>query len=229
MFNITPKIIETLLADESLVEDFDEVATRCIVGLHRNMADLNVFLLSTRGKKVTDKRREVSTQILSNLLFYTAILIHLNDLPPDLFDMDADAEENAVVDMTTMFGEEYFHSPLLLGNHMMGICADIGEHMWSEKFDQTEDEVPEELAVPALGTKDLEIPDSSAYNQFMSTVLGGMQEEGAPEDDTFGNWDVDNDAEPMIARFLAGLMIMADLCDIDLGVCMYNASQQTEI
>lgn len=229
MFNIAPSIIETLLAvyPDPDGEDFDEIATTCIIGLQSNMADLNNFLLSTRGKKVTDKRREVSTQLIANLLFYTTILIHLNDLPPDLFDMSEDAEDNSVFDETSLFNETHFHSPLLLGTHLMGVCVDLGEYMWSDDFNRDGPE-PAENAVAAVGSKDIEIPDETGYHGFMSNLLEGMQPELAAEDDTF-YLDDDNDAEPMITRLLAGLMIMADLCDIDLGVCMFNASQQTEI
>lgn len=230
MFNISPKIIETVFSvypdpDEA---DFDEIATQCIVQLQSNISALNIHLLSTRGKKITDKRREVTTELISNMIFYSVILIHLNDLPADAFSMDEDAEENGVVEMVGMFDEAYFHSPLLLGNHLMGICADIGEYMWSDKFHSDEDEPIAEAAV-AAPSKGIEIPDSSGYHGFMSNLLEGMQPELAEEDDTFFEWDDDNDAEPMLARFLAGLMIMANLCDIDLGVCMYNAAQQTEI
>lgn len=230
MFNIAPKIIETLLAiyPEPDGDDFDEIATTCIVNLQRNMADLNSFLLATRGKKVTDRRREVSAGYISNMLFYTTILIHLNNLEPDLFDMAEDAEDNAVFDSTAMFDEQYFYSPLLLGTHMMGICADIGEYMWSEQFGDDYDEPIGEILEPveATGTQEIEIPEADAYRGFMSTLLEGMESD-SEEDDTF--FSGDNDAEPMINRLLAGLMIMADLCEVDLGDCMYRASQITEI
>ena len=225
MFNIAPQIMETVLADETLADDFDELATRCIIGLQTNMAELNGFLLSTRGKKTTDKRREVSTGLIANLLFYTAIIIHLNDLPPDLFDMAEDAEDNSVFDETAMFDEAYFHSPLMLGTHLLGVCADLGEYMWSEKFNKEDDE-PDPDAVEATTSSDLEIPKDPGLQGFMETLLDGMDADGG-EDDTF--YPGNDQAEPMICRLLAGLMIMADLCDIDLGVCMYNASQQTEI
>jgi hypothetical protein len=230
MFNISPKIIETLfeIYPDPTEADFDEIATKCIVQLQANIATLNSFLFSTRGKKITDKRREITTELIANMLFYAAILIHLNDLPPDAFSMDEDAEENGVVEMVSMFDEAYFHSPLLLGNHLMGICADIGEYMWSDKFNSDEGEPAAETTVAAT-SKTTEIPEEPGYSNFMTNLLEGMQPDLAEEDDTFFPWDDDNDAEPMLARFLAGLMILANLCDIDLGVCMYNASQQTEI
>jgi len=229
VFNIAPKIVETLLADEALAEDFDEVATRCIVALQRNVADLNGFLLSVRGKKPTDKRREVSTQYIANILFYTAILIHLNGLPPDLFDMDSESEDG-VIHGTEMYEEAYFHSPLMLGTHMMGIVTDIADYMWSDEFN--DDDIEFKAEAKAANSNPLEIPeDLTGAKGFIESLLASTQVED--EGDGYGDVnflsDMDDEMEPMIHRLLAGVMIMADLCDIDLGVCMYNASQITEI
>lgn len=232
MFNITPKIIETVFAIFPNADDtdFDEIATRSIIGLQSNLADLNNHLLSVRGKKITDKRREATTQMISNALFYAAILIHLNDLPPDLFDMDAEAEEG-IVSSTGLFDEVYFHSPLMLGNHLLGIATDIGEYMWSEKFSPDEPPTTHLAATPTTSaeTTELEIPDETGYHGFMKNLLEGAASE-YDEDDTFSPDDYDSEEiMMMIDRLLAGLTIMADLCDIDIGVCMYNASQQEAI
>lgn len=229
MYNITPKIVETLLGIEDLKEDFNEVATRSIINLMSNIGDLNMFILATRGKKITDKRRETTTQFIANILFYTALLIHLNDIPPDIFDME-DGVEGGVCNLAGMMDEELYHSPLLLGTRMMSIASELGEYMWSDKF--YEEAPPEEETVP-LGGK-LEIPmDDSGYHVFKENLMEAVRAEAEAEDPDYGDIhfhsDPDNEAEPMIAELLACVIVMAELCDIDLGVCMFNASTQEDI
>lgn len=236
MYNITPKIVETLLSIEDLREDFHEVATRSLVNLQSNIGDLNMFLLATRGKKITDKRREATTQYLANILFYIALLIHLNDIPPDLFDME-DGVTGGVSELVSMLDEELFNSPLMLGNRMMSVASELGDYMWSEKFEADEVEEEKTEDEPVLGSK-LEIPeDGSGYHSFMENLMEGVraeaESESEMEDPDYGDFhfasDPDNLAEAMIAELLACVMVMADLCDIDLGVCMFNASTQQEI
>lgn len=230
MYNITPKILDTLMGIEELREDFHEVATRCLINVQSSIASLNAELLDNRDKKITDRRREVYTERIAEILFYTAILIHLNDIPPDLFDME-DGVDGGVCDLAAMLDEELQNSPLMLGNRMMSVASELGEYMWSEKFagevavETTEEEAP-------IGTE-LDIPrDGSGYHEFMEGILEGVKAE-SEEDPDWGdfqfNSDPDNEAEPMIAELLACVVVMADLCDIDIGVCMYNAAHQTEI
>lgn len=232
MYNITPKIIETLMGIEELRENFHEVVTRSLVNLQSSIASLNAELLDNRGEKITDGHREVYTERVTELLFYTAILIHLNDIPPDLFDME-DGVDGGVCDLAAMLDEELQNSPLMLGNRMMSIASELGEYMWSEKFAAEGDVVDEEAEDGAPIGTNLDIPhDGSGYHEFMEGLLEGVRAE-SEEDPDWGDFqfhsDPDNLAEPMIAELLACVIVMADLCDIDIGVCMYNAAHQTEI
>lgn len=232
MYNITPAIIETLMGIEDLREDFHEVTTRSLINVQWSIASLNAELLDNQGKKITDRRRETYTQRIAEILFYTAILIHLNDIPPDLFDME-DGVDGGVCELAAMLDEELQNSPLMLGNRMMSIASELGEYMWSEKFAGEIQDTEEESKEPALIGSKLDIPDDgSGYHAFMEGILDGVMAE-SEEDPDWGDFqfvsDPDNLAEPMIAELLACVIVMADLCDIDIGVAMYNAKNQTSI
>jgi hypothetical protein len=117
----------------------------------------------------------------------------------------------------------------------MGIAVEMGQLMWQEDFhDDVTAPTRERATVEATGTP-LEIPDDKTFDEFMAAITGGVQEELEQEIDEWDDVEFEIDSErqellfDVFENFLAGIMIMADLCDVDLGVCMYNASIQTEI
>lgn len=202
-------------------DDKEEASTICLVTLITKISDLMLLSFTYRGKKITDKRREAVNELLAQILFYACALVYLNELDHDEFELDA------LTEFAEEFHPDYMQDSILCANQMLGHASQLMEKM----FDHPDTEEVLEEADRKTAVKALDVP---GVEESTSLVAAGEEGEPLPlpvgfesllEDLEF----VEGEPEQLLASIFAGVIILADRFDTDLGVVIFNAGTLEDI
>lgn len=209
MHNLIEKAGECIF-NSGLGDDWSEASTIALVSLTKTISDLQQFAFLNRGKRVTDKRREVANRFLSDVFFYTSALVYLNKLDSELFDLDI------LTEAAESFHPDYHQDAILCSNQMIGNTASLMEMMFESEDDPPEPQQQLSVLQPE-GVPELVFVEG---DEFMETLSLSQPEE---EEEIDFDPDVET-IEQMLHSIFCCALILSNKFDTDVGVIIYNAS-----
>lgn len=193
-------------------DDSEAALSACFYQLKAALSNLDQLAYEYRSVSMTDKRREAVNEQLSLILYYTCAIVHLLQREQLQFDLEL------LTEFAEQFHPDYHQDALLCLNMMMGYACTLMEHA----FDHPSTEEVLEKSVAELPVETGGTGMVTVLSADEESLIGmPISSDGELEEDSF-EFD-ENEIDQNLASIFAGVIILANKFDTDLGIVIYNS------